>query len=122
MKDPATVARESYEAYVRKDRTAIEALIDADFHFTSPLDNRINRQTYFERCWPNSQQIAGFEFVHLVVLGDKVFVTYEGTNNSGGRFRNTEILTIRQQKIVEAEVYFGWSVPHPAPEGGFTEA
>jgi len=119
MKDSATVARESYEAYVRKDRAAIEDLIAEDFHFTSPLDNRINRQIYFERCWPNSQQIAGFEFVYLVTLGDKVFVTYEGTNNGGGRFRNTEVLTIRQQKIVEAEVYFGWSVPHPAPDGGF---
>jgi ketosteroid isomerase-like protein len=120
MKDSATVARESYAAYVRKDRAAIEELIDQDFHFTSPLDNRIDRQTYFERCWPNSQQIARFEFVYVVALEDKVFVTYEGTNNGGGRFRNTEILTIRRQKIVEAEVYFGWSVPHPAPEGGFT--
>jgi ketosteroid isomerase-like protein len=122
MKDSATVARESYAAYVRKDRAAIEELIDEAFHFTSPLDNRIDRKTYFERCWPNSQQIAKFDLVHILALEDKVFVTYEGTNNGGGRFRNTEILTIRKQKIVEAEVYFGWSVPHPAPEGGFTNS
>jgi SnoaL-like domain len=122
MKDSATVARESYAAYVRKDRAAIEELIDEAFHFTSPLDNRIDRETYFERCWPNSQQIAKFDFVHVLAHEDKVFVTYEGTNNGGGRFRNTEILTIRHQKIVDAEVYFGWSVPHPAPEGGFTSS
>jgi hypothetical protein len=24
----------------------------ADFHFTSPLDNRLDRETYFRRCWP----------------------------------------------------------------------
>src|SRR6266536_2397944 len=30
--------------------------------FTSPLDNRINRVTYFERCWPNSERIEGFDF------------------------------------------------------------
>ena len=120
MKDSETVARESYAAYVRKDRAAIEELIDESFHFTSPLDNRIDRKTYFERCWPNSQRIVEFDFVHVLAHEDKVFVTYEGTNNGGGRFRNTEILTIRQQKIVEAEVYFGWSVPHKAPEDGFT--
>ena len=120
MKDPATVARETYAAYVRKDRVAIEELIDEEFHFTSPLDNRIDRKTYFERCWPNCQQLARFDFVHVVAHEDKVFVTYEATNNGGGRFRNTEILTIRRQKLVEAEVYFGWSVPHKAPEGGFT--
>ena len=120
MKDPATVARESYVAYVRKDRAAIEELIDQSFRFTSPLDNRIDRKAYFERCWPNSQQIAKFDFVHVVPHEDKVFVTYEGTNVSGRRFRNTEVLTVRKQKIIEAEVYFGWSIPHPAPEGGFT--
>jgi ketosteroid isomerase-like protein len=122
MKDPTTIARESYAAFVRKDRAAIEELIDEAFHFTSPLDNHIDRKTYFERCWPNSQQIAKFDFVHVVSHEDKVFVTYEGTNIGGGRFRNTEILTIGHQKIVEAEVYFGWSVPHTAPEGGFTSS
>ena len=120
MKDPATIARGSYEAYVRKDRAAIEELIDAEFHFTSPLDNRIDRKTYFERCWPNNEHIVRFEFIHVLPHGEKVFVTYEGTNTSGHGFRNTEILTVRQEKIVEVEVYFGWSIPHEAPEGGFT--
>ncbi len=35
QQDPADIARESYLAYVRKDRAAIEALIGEDFHFTS---------------------------------------------------------------------------------------
>lgn len=39
----------------------------------------------------------------------------------GRRFRNTEVLTIRDGKILEAEVYFGWNVPHEAPEGGFLD-
>ncbi len=33
----------STEAYVRKDRARIEALLAKDFHFTSPLDNRLDR-------------------------------------------------------------------------------
>ena len=52
---------------------------------------------------------------------DRVFVTYEGRNTNGHRFRNTEILTIRDQHIVEVEVYFGWSLPHKAPQGGFVD-
>jgi len=51
------IVKASYAAFVAKDRAAIEALIADDFHFTSPLDNRIDRTTYFERCWPLSERI-----------------------------------------------------------------
>ena len=121
MADNIAVARKSYQAYVDKDRAAIETLIADDFHFTSPLDNRLDRATYFERCWPNSETITDFRFVYLVADGDRVFVTYEGESNTDRRFRNTEVLTIRDGKLVEAEVYFGWSLPHDAPAGGFVE-
>ena len=116
--DAAVIARACYVAYAKKDRAAIEALIAPDFHFTSPLDNRIDRKTYFARCWPNSETIAGYDFVHVLSDGERVFVTYELRSTTGGRFRNTEILTVRGGQIVEAEVYFGWSVPHDAPAGG----
>jgi hypothetical protein len=120
--EPAAVARASYDAYVDKDRASIEALIADDFHFTSPLDNRIDRAAYFARCWPNSAMIAGFAFLHLVPAGERVFVTYEGQGAGGKRFRNTEILTIRDGQICDVEVDFGWSIPHEAAPGGFVEA
>jgi SnoaL-like domain len=107
----------AYQAYVDKDRALIESVIADDFHFTSPLDNRLDRATYFARCWPNSENITGFTFVHCVPDGDIVLVTYEGRGRGGKVFRNTEILTIRHGKLVEAEVYFGWSLPHEAPVG-----
>jgi ketosteroid isomerase-like protein len=119
--DPESVARRCYRAYVEKDRAAIERLIADDFHFTSPLDNRIDRRTYFERCWPNSRSISGYEFIAVVQEGERVFVTYEARSDEGRSFRNTELLTIRGGKLVQAEVYFGWSVPHSAPAGGFLE-
>jgi len=119
--DLAAIARAAYEAYVAKDRAAIERLIAPDFHFTSPLDNRIDRGTYFSRCWPNSEWIDGFEFRNLVADGNRVFVTYEGRKTGGDRFRNMEILTLQNDQIVDVEVYFGWSIPHKAKPGGFTD-
>ena len=118
------VARKAYQAYVNKDRAAIEAVIGDDFHFSSPLDNRLNRKAYFDRCWKNSEWITGFNLINLVPDGERVFVTYdyEGQSTTGKRFRNTEILTVRNGKIVEVEVYFGWSIPHEAPLGGFVDA
>lgn len=117
--DAIAIVKRCFQAYADKDRAAIEAVIADDFHFTSPLDNRIDRETYFERCWPNSETAAGFEYKKLVQDGDRVFVTYEGKSTSGKRFRNTEILTVRSDRIVDVEVYFGWTIPHEASEGGF---
>jgi len=119
--DVVAIARAAYEAYVAKNRAAIEKLIAADFRFTSPLDNRIDRATYFARCWPNSERIDGFNFINLVPDRDRVFVTYEGHTQNGERFRNTEIVSIRGGQIVDVEVYFGWSIPHKAKPGGFVE-
>ena len=119
--DPISIARKSYQAYADKDRAAIESVIADDFQFTSPLDNRIDRKTYFERCWPNSETIADFKFINLVADKEHVFVTYEGRGTSGKRFRNTEILTVRNGKISDAEVYFGWTIPHEAAAGGFVD-
>jgi ketosteroid isomerase-like protein len=117
--EKVAIARAAYEAYVTKDRAAIERLIAEDFCFTSPLDNCIDRATYFARCWPNSEWIEDFDYVNLVPDGDRVFVTHEGKNTDGRRFRNTEILTIRDGQISDVEVYFGWSIPHKADPGGF---
>ena len=117
--DAVAIARAAYKAYLTEDRAAIEALIANDFHFTSPLDNRIDRATYFDRCWPNSKTTEAFEFIHVVQHGEQVFVTYEARSSGDRRFRNTEIVTVRGSQIVEVEVYFGWDLPHQAAVGGF---
>lgn len=120
--DLIAIAKKCYQAFVDKDRQMLESLIAPDFHFTSPLDNRLDRATFFDRCWPNSQSIAAFEYENIAAQGDRVCVTYVGTTVSGGRFKNTELLTVRNGKIVDAEVFFGWSLPHEAPENGFIDA
>ena len=41
---------------------------------------------------------------------DEVVVTYEMTKPNGEKGRDTEILRIKDNKIVSVEVYFGWDV------------
>jgi ketosteroid isomerase-like protein len=107
------VVRASYQAYVDKDRAAIEAVIAPDFHFTSPLDDRIDRAEYFRRCWPNSEQFKALDLKRIFIQGDGAYVTYEGETFAGKRFRNSEFLTVRGGQVVDVEVYFGWDIPHP---------
>ena len=108
--DRLRLARDSYGAYESGNRRIIEELLSDDFTFYSPPDPGIDRATYFERCWPNSELIESFEFKRLVDAGDEVVVTYESTKTDGKRFRNTEVLTFEGNKICKAEVYFGWDL------------
>jgi ketosteroid isomerase-like protein len=102
--------RDSYSAYESGDRSVIEQILSEDFTFYSPPDPGIDRATYFERCWPNSQSLERFEFVRLIEAGDEVVATYETTRTDGSRFRNTEVFTFDGDKIAKVEVYFGWNL------------
>jgi ketosteroid isomerase-like protein len=109
--DRTRIVRASYTAYETGDRSALEPLIADDFTFSSPADVGIDRDRYFERCWPNSENLRSFDVVRLREIGgDEVLVTYEAQRTDGSRFRNTEILRVDGDRIRSAEVYFGWNL------------
>jgi ketosteroid isomerase-like protein len=104
------VVRDSYRAFETGDRELAERVFGAELRFHAPPDPELDRDAYFERCWPNAGHLEAFDFVRLFECGEEVFVTYEARRSDGSRFRNTEILTVRDGKIVEVEVYFGWDL------------
>lgn len=108
--DRLQVVRDCYGAYESGDRSIVEQNLTDDFVFSAPPDVGIDRATYFERCWPNSDTIRAFEYKRLFAADDEVFVTYEATKTDGQRFRNTEIFGFDGDKISRVEVYFGWNV------------
>jgi hypothetical protein len=108
--DHVRIARETYGAYESGNREMVEKHLSPEFRFYSPADIGIDLSTYWTRCWPNAEMIAGFDFKRIIDRGDEVVVTYEATKTDGKRFRNTEILTFDGEKIAVAEVYFGWNL------------
>ena len=107
----AQLTRNFYRAFVAADRDFVEQLLDEEFSFSSPVDVGLDRAGFFARCWPGAGHVAQeFEFVRLVEVGDEVIVTYVMRRADGGRGRNTEVLTFKGDKVVAAEVYFGWDV------------
>lgn len=118
---PLAIARACLQAYVDKDRDAIEALLDNDFHFTSPIDNALDRATYFKVCWPNSTMMARFNNIYEFEKGNQAFIVHEARTSTGKHFRNSEVYTVRAGKLVATEVYFGWDMPHQVPLGTHVE-
>ena len=78
-----------------------------DFRFTSPYDDAIDKPTYFERCWKNSDWIERHELERIFVEGDEAFVTYRCVAKDGKTFRNTEFVVFEGDKVKRIDVYFG---------------
>lgn len=108
MSASTDLVRKCYQAYEDKDRAAIEAILADDFTFSSPLDDNIDRQKYFERCWPNSGNHVHFKIKHMTEADGRVFVTYTCERRDGTRFSNTESFTFNADgKIRHVDVFFG---------------
>jgi ketosteroid isomerase-like protein len=101
------LVRELFSAYRSGDRKVVEDLLSDDFTFTSPVDDHIDKATYFERCWPNHQSIERHDIEKLFDRDNEVFVRYLLHKRDGKKFRNTEFFTLEGDKIKSVEVYFG---------------
>jgi ketosteroid isomerase-like protein len=109
MSDKKKIIRAIFAAYISNDRKAVEEALSEDFRFTSPYDDGIDKATYFERCWRNSDWIERHELEKIFVEGDEAFVTYRCVAKGGKHFRNTEFFTFAGDRIKRIDVYFGAS-------------
>jgi len=103
-----------FSAYENKGRKAVESLLSNGFVFTSPYDHRINRETYFKRCWPYSEQSPTYEIEKTLERENEAFILHDCKTRTGDRSRNTEFFIIEGDKIKEVEVYFGSAPKEPA--------
>jgi ketosteroid isomerase-like protein len=103
----ADIVRDLFAAYMANDRKAVEDSFTEDFRFTSPYDDAIDKVTYFERCWRNSDWIERHELERIFVDGDEAFVTYRCLAKGGRNFRNTEFFSFEGDRVKRIDVYFG---------------
>jgi ketosteroid isomerase-like protein len=106
-RNKSDIIRALFAAYIANDRKAVEDCFTGDFTFTSPYDDRIDKATYFDRCWRVGDWIERQQLEKIFVEGDEAFVTYQVMTKDGKRFRNTEFFTFEGEKIKRIDVYFG---------------
>jgi ketosteroid isomerase-like protein len=105
----AKTVRALYAAYVDGRKDIVGAMLTVDFTFSSPQDDRIDRDTYFQRCWPEPPPFTAMEIEYLGLSGDEAVVRYRAVKRDGGAFRNIETLRFEGDKLASVEVYFGRS-------------
>ncbi|MFE7296601.1 nuclear transport factor 2 family protein [Streptomyces sp. NPDC057579] len=109
---PEDVARACFAAYLAQDRPAMERLLAEEFVFTSPQDDHIDRAAFLEVCFPTADRVRSQEVLDAVPFdGGQVFVRYEYVLTTGERHRNVEVMTVRDGRLTETQVYFGGRFP-----------
>jgi ketosteroid isomerase-like protein len=103
--------RAVFRAYLDQDRQTADRLLADDLVFTSPQDDHIDRDAYFERCFPTADRFRSQELLEVVDTdAGGVFILYEYELKDGARYRNTEYLTVRDGQVSEIQVFFGGTV------------
>src|SRR5437016_7162746 len=96
--DRAATIRAIFVAYMANDRKVVEDVLAEDFRFTSPYDDQIDKKTYFERCWKNSDWIERHELEKILVEGDEAFVTYKCTAKGRQELPQHRVLRVRRRQ------------------------
>lgn len=103
--------KQFYVAFSKVDRNDfIEDFIAPSFTFSAPPDPLLNREEFFNTCWPNGSNLGENRFTRLIEHNDEVIVTHEYLKPDGIRGCNTDIFTFSGEQITRMEVYFGWDI------------
>lgn len=102
------VVRAMFHAYLDQDLATADRLLAPDVVFTSPQDDHIDKAAYLDRCFPTAGRLVSQEILRAVD-DDRggVFLMYDYELKTGERHRNVEYLTVRNEQIVEIQVFFG---------------
>jgi hypothetical protein len=101
------LVRRYYRAYDESDRAAMQAVLHPGFTFSSPLDDRIDIEHYFARCWPGHEQIERFVLLDVAASPADAIVRYEAITYDGSTFSNIERFEFAEELIQHIDVFFG---------------
>jgi ketosteroid isomerase-like protein len=102
------VVQVMFDSYLKQDWQTADQLLADEFVFTSPQDDHIDKATFAERCFPTADRLVSQEVRYIAPTDqDDVFVMYDYVLKTGDHHRNVELLTVRDNRIVETQVFFG---------------
>jgi ketosteroid isomerase-like protein len=107
MTTTADRIRDYYRAYETGDQAVVQQLLSDRFTFTSPLDDAIDRATYFAKCWPGHEHLQHFDIRQLIVDDGHALIRYEAESTDGSRFENVEHFELDGDQVSHIDVYFG---------------
>jgi ketosteroid isomerase-like protein len=107
MTDIKAIATTYIEAVGTKDFSAVEASIASNFVFKGPSMKSDSAAAFTAGLHRFAPLLERNDVKHVFVVGDRVCVVYDFvTNTASGAIPTVELLTIRDDKIAEVEIFF----------------
>jgi len=111
MSNRPKVVKQFYTAFSNGERNDfVENLLAPNFTFSAPPDPFLDRDGFFEICWPAGHNLKDITYIRILEHGNEVVVTHEFTKPDGIRACNTDIITFDGDTMIRLEVYFGWDI------------
>lgn len=104
------IVKASFQAFQRQDSEAAQQLLADDFTFTSRQDDHLDRAAFMQRCFPTAERFAQQRLLEIISTSHGVLSLYEYELKDGGRYRNVELSKVKNDLIVETQVFFGGAV------------
>jgi ketosteroid isomerase-like protein len=110
--------RAYYTGWEKKDWSAVDGFLAADFTFSSAApDDHISKSAFKAQCWDTqAASIDRFDLENVLAnaSGTDAFVKYLCHTKKGTSFRNVEYFRFADSKINAIECYFGGNLGYPS--------
>jgi hypothetical protein len=111
MNNRPELVKQFFEAFSKVDRNDfVENLLASDFTFSAPPNPFLDRDEFFEICWPAGHNLKNVKYIRMLEHGNEVIVTHEYAKPDDLTACNTDVITFANDKISRLEVYFGWDI------------
>ena len=101
------IIKEYFSCYETSDKGALEKLLDDKFEFSSPHDTRLDKSTYFERCWGFNKKVKQYQILKFLGNKNEAFLSYRAVTYDKHEIENAEYFEIKGGKILKIKVYYG---------------
>lgn len=101
------IIQEYFSCYETSDKGALEKLLDDRFEFSSPHDIKLDKTSYFERCWRFNKSVKQYKILKFIENKNEAFLSYKAVTYDNREIENTEYLEIKDGKIINIKVYYG---------------
>ncbi|WP_186758211.1 hypothetical protein [Echinicola salinicaeni] len=79
----------------------MENLLEDRFEFSSPHDKKLDKLSYFQRCWGFNKSIKQYHILKRLYNKNEVFLSYRAMTYDHQEIENAEYFEIKGGKVLK---------------------